>query len=52
MRERESERERERERKRRRERERNGESTLQDHIIYNEMRIALHMCLPDNFLVC
>ena len=42
----------EREREREGERERDGESTLQDHIIYNEMRIALHMCLPDNFLVC
>ena len=39
-------------RERESERERDGESTLQDHIIYNEMRIALHMCLPDNFLVC
>ena len=34
------------------ERERDGESTLQDHIIHNEMRTALHMCLPDNFFVC
>ena len=40
------------ERERERRRVRDGESTLQDHIIYNEMRIALHMCLPDNFQVC
>ena len=50
--ERERGRERDREREREREREKDGESTSQDHIIYNEMRIALHMCLPDNFLVC
>ena len=43
------ERERERERE---ERERERENTLQDHIIHNEMRTALHMCLPDNFFVC
>ena len=45
---------RERERKRERERERDGEreSTLQDHVIYNKMRIALRICLPDNFPVC
>ena len=51
-REKEREIERERERERERRRERDGESTLQDHIIYNEMRIALHTCLPDIFLVC
>ena len=38
-------RERERERERRRE-------YLAGSYYYNEMRIALHTCLPDNFLVC
>ena len=53
-REREKEREREREIEREREGERDveRESTLQDHVIYNKMRIALGMCLPDNSLVC
>ena len=40
----------ERERGRERGRERRRESTLQDHVIYNKMRIAL--CLPENFPVC
>ena len=51
-REREGEREREIERERERERRRERESTLQDHFISNKMRIALGMCLPDNFPVC
>ena len=38
------------ERERRRERARRRESTLQDHVIYNKMRIALW--LPENFPVC
>ena len=34
----------------RRERDRERESTLQDHVIHNQLRIAL--CLPDNSPVC
>ena len=45
------EREREKERERERERERRREY-LAGSYYYNEMRIALHTCLPDNFLVC
>ena len=44
-----------RERERRRERERKRERRreyLAGSYYYNEMRIALHTCLPDNFLVC
>ena len=51
MGERERKREREREGERERERERRREY-LAGSYYYNEMRIALHTCLPDNFLVC
>ena len=47
----EREREREKEWERERERERRREY-LAGSYYYNEMRIALHTCLPDNFLVC
>ena len=45
------EREREERERERRERERRREF-LAGSYYYNEMRIALHTCLPDNFLVC
>ena len=51
VREREIERKRERESERESERERRREY-LAGSYYYNEMRIALLTCLPDNFLVC